>query len=248
MRRLKPGQVKLERALSKLGLASRTQARALILAGEVTVGGRVVRDPERAVVPETARIEIAGKTAEAAEPITIALNKPRGVVTTRADERGRPTVYELLGELGRHVVPVGRLDLATTGLLLMTNDTRLASWLTDPVTGVVRIYLAQVRGEVSHESLARLREGIVDRGERLGAVEASALKRSGRESLLKIELVTGKNREVRRLCAAIGHEVTRLKRIAYGPIELGTLQPGEWREISVKELRKAFPNAPIRIK
>jgi 23S rRNA pseudouridine2605 synthase len=241
-----PGRVPLERALSKLGLASRSEARELILAGRVAVDGRVESDPLREVVPERIRIEIDGRAARPPEPLTILLHKPRGVVTTRSDPQGRPTVYGCLEGLDAHVVPVGRLDAATSGLLLLTNDTRFADWVTDPRNEVPRVYLVTVRGELSEETAHRLEEGIEESGERLAARQAAVRKRSKRETHLAVELTEGKNREIRRMLAAAGHEVTRLKRVSFGGLELGDLEPGRWRGIAAEELRAAFPGAPLR--
>jgi 23S rRNA pseudouridine2605 synthase len=236
-----PGQVSLERALSKLGLASRTEARALIREGRVVVDGRPAADPLQPVVPETARIEIDGRPAVRPRPRTILLHKPRGVVTTRSDPEGRPTVYTCLDGLTDHLVPIGRLDTATTGLLLLTNDTRLADRITDPANAIPRVYLVTVRGELNDATARRLEEGIEDAGEHLSAKTVTIRKRSGRETHLILELTEGKNREIRRLLAAVGHEVTRLKRVSFGGLELGDLQPGRWREVTEDELRKAFP-------
>jgi 23S rRNA pseudouridine2605 synthase len=248
------GEVSLERALSKLGLATRSAARLLILEGRVTVDGRLVTEPLAAVVPERVRIAIDGRETPRPAPLTVMLHKPRGVVTTRSDPRGRPTVYGCLaapggrpGELaGAHLVPAGRLDAATSGLLLLTNDTRLADWVTDPAHAVPRIYLVTVRGELTPERAARLTAGIEDAGERLAASAATVRKRSRRETHLVLELTEGKNREVRRLLAALGHEVTALKRVALGGLELGDLPPGAWRVVAAAELRAAFPGAPVR--
>jgi 23S rRNA pseudouridine2605 synthase len=237
----RPGQVALERALSKLGLASRTRARALIVEGRVRVNGVVRRDPLLGVSPERARIEIDGTAATRAEARVFLLHKPRGTVTTASDEKGRPTVLSLLEAEGIHLIAVGRLDLATTGLLLLTNDTRLAAWLTDPAQAIVRTYVVTVRGQVDESSLDRVRAGFEDRGELLRAEEVVLRKASGRESHLTVKLTEGKNREIRRLFSSLGHEVTRLKRIKYGPLELGELAPGEYRELSRDELQKAFP-------
>ena len=237
----RPGAVGLARALSKLGAMSRGEAVRRVLAVDVRVDGHVVRDPGRAVVPERAKILVAGMPVSRADPVTVVLNKPRGVVTTRSDPRGRPTVYSLLEGLGTWVAPVGRLDLASTGLLLLTNDTRLADFLLDPVHAVPRTYIVTVRGEVSDSTARRIERGIEDEGERLSARSVEVLKRSGRESHARIELVEGRNRELRRLFAACGHEVTRLKRIAFGGLALGDLQPGAWRRVSEEELRAAFP-------
>jgi len=235
---LKPGQVPLERALSKRGLASRTQAREWILGGRVKVNGVLRKEPLFGVNPERAHFEIDGQAAAAAEFRSYLLYKPRGVITTRADEKNRPTVFSLLpAEAAQGLHAVGRLDWATSGLLILTNDTRLSSWLTEPENGVARVYLVSVRGEVDAETLLKIESGVS---------EATLLKASGRESHLKLLLRQGKNREIRRLMLAVGHEVTRLKRVSYGGLELGALSPGEYRELDAAELRRVFPEAPLR--
>jgi 23S rRNA pseudouridine2605 synthase len=240
------GRVPLERALSKLGLASRAEARRLVLAGRVEVNGEPAADPSAAVVPERIAVAIDGRRAEPLPPLTLLLHKPRGVVTTRSDPQGRPTVYGLLGGIERHLGPVGRLDAATSGLLLLSSDTRFADWVTDPRNGVPRVYLASVRGEVSDERAALLLSGVEDAGELLAARAAAVRKRSRRESHLVVELTEGRNREVRRMLAALGHPVTRLKRVAFGGLGLGDLAPGEHRPVPPAELAAAFPGAPLR--
>lgn len=242
---MKRGYVPLDRALSKLGLASRSEARALIAAGRITVNGRPAASPAQPVVPERAGIAIDGRAAEPrAERTTIMLHKPAGVVTTRRDPQGRPTVGDLVSDAGAAVIPVGRLDLATTGLLLMTNDTRLADWLTDPRTAIPRVYLVTVRGRVAPGACDRLVGGIELQGERLAAASAVLRKASGRESLLIVTLIEGRNREIRRLMTAVGHEVTRLRRVRFGGLDIGTLAPGRWRRVDEEELTAAFPGLP----
>ena len=231
----------LVRALSKLGYSSRKQAYELIRNGKVHVNGRVATDPALLVTPELTRIEVDGVEAERAPWMCIALNKPRKVVTTRSDPQGRTTVYDLIADVGARVVPVGRLDLASTGLLLMTNDTKLADWLTDPRHGIVRRYVATVRGELSDAAAQSLVRGIIDSGETLHATKIETLKRSKRETHILVELTEGKNRELRRMFKSLGHEVTRLKRVAFGGLELGDLAPGKWRTVSEQEIRAAFP-------
>jgi 23S rRNA pseudouridine2605 synthase len=231
------GKVRLDRALSKLGVASRAEAVRLIRAGRVTVNGRAVEDPGVLVVPEIAPIIVDGRPARAVPWRTIALYKPRGVVTTRRDPEGRRTVFDLLGDEADALVTVGRLDLASTGLLLLTTDTQLADRLTDPANAIVRTYVVTARGEVTAEETARIMDGI----EGLHASTVAIRKRSRRETHLRIELTEGKNREIRRLLAAVGHEVTKLLRVAFGGIELGTLAPGAWRDVTRAEIRRAFP-------
>jgi pseudouridine synthase len=224
--------------MSKLGIMSRTQATEAIRAGRVAVNGRLARDPLTTVTPERIRVEVDGiECRRQSEWRMILFHKPRGVVTTRRDPDGRRTIYDVLGRAADGLIPVGRLDLATSGLLLLTNDTRLANRLTDPARAVPRIYLVSVRGEVSPRDLAALRTGIVSRDEQLRPVSIVLRKASGRESHLTVELREGRNRQVRRMFAAIGREVTRLVRVRFGPLELGSLQPGEWREVRAEELR-----------
>ena len=234
------GSVSLDRALSKLGLASRTEARRLIADGRVIVNGRVARNPATAVVPESARISIDGAPVVQgrARRRVLLFHKPRGTVTTRRDPEGRPTVFDVLGETGRSLVAVGRLDLASTGLLIFTNDTQLAHRLTDPARRVRREYVVTVRGRVTPDTARQIEAGIVlpaqrpgGRSERLSAARVEIRKASGRESHLLVVLTEGRNRELRRLFGAAGHEPTRIHRIRFGEYLLGDLQPGHWQEV-----------------
>ena len=237
-----PGHVPLNRALSKLGISSRAEATRLVAEGRVAVDGCVVRNPEAPVVPERAQFAVDGRPAARVEWRLILLNKPRGVVTTRRDPQGRPTVFDLVSSVEGHLVAVGRLDLATSGLLLLTTDTRLADWLTDPKNRVPRVYTVTVRDELSDEAAALLTKGIEIDGEWAAADAVTVRKRSRRETHLVVRLLEGRNREVRRLFDAVGHEVTNLRRVAFGGFELGTLQPGEWREVRRQELQEAAPS------
>ncbi|HEY3885709.1 MAG TPA: pseudouridine synthase [Vicinamibacterales bacterium] len=235
--RYPPAHVALERALSKRGLASRSDARRLIRDGRVRVDGRIRSDPLAGVNPDRAVIVVDGEAAPPRTWRTIAFYKPRGIVTTRRDPLGRRTVFDVLGPTAEGLVAVGRLDLASSGLLLLTSDTQLAGRLTNPGSGIVRRYAVTARGEVAEKDRERLERGVND----LRAHSVAIRKRSRRETHLIVELTEGKNREIRRLFQSIGVEVTRLLRVAYGPIELGTLQPGEWREISASAWRRALP-------
>jgi len=226
-------RVPLNRALSKLGILSRAQATEAIRAGRVRVGGRIVDDPMHLVVPERVRIALDEAPQVRAQWRTILLHKPRGVVTTRRDPEGRDTVFDVIGDDVRGLNAVGRLDRATSGLLLLTTDSQFANWITDPANGVARVYVVTVRGKLTDADIGSL------------GAEVTLRKVSGRESHLVVQLRTGKNREVRRLFEAIGREVTRLKRVTFGGLELGSLEPGQWREVSRAELGAAFPDAPI---
>jgi 23S rRNA pseudouridine2605 synthase len=223
--------VSLNRALSKLGILSRAQATEAIIAGRVRVDGRVVRDPRTAIIPERVRITVDGKAQTRSTWRTILVHKPRGVVVTRRDPEGRPTIYDVLGGAAQGLVPVGRLDRATSGLLLLTNDTRLADRITDPANALPREYVVSVRGLVSDQAAASMNTP---------GTAVAIRKASGRETHLVVELRQGRNREIRRLFEAAGHEVTRLKRVRFGRLELGELQPGQWREMTKAQVEAAF--------
>ncbi|MFN7964472.1 MAG: pseudouridine synthase [Acidobacteriota bacterium] len=247
MTRRGPGEVSLERALSKMGYASRTEARRLIKDGRVALDGVVVRDPGAPVVPERVKVKIDGAAQQRTQRTqTLMLHKPPGTVVTRRDPEGRPTVFTLLGEQRLKLEAVGRLDMMTTGLLLFTNDTRFSDWLTDPASGVIRRYSVVVRGNLDQRAAQKLCDGVEDRGETLCAESVEVRKRSARESHAVVELVEGKNREIRRMFAALGFETTKLKRLAFGGLALGNLRAGEWREVTGEELAAAFPGARSR--
>lgn len=203
-------------------------------------------DPARRVTPERIAITIDGAVpARTATTVTIVLHKPRGYLTTRSDPQGRKTVYDLLADLPERVVPVGRLDLATSGLLILTSDTQFANWLTEPDTGIPRVYLVTVEGRVDAATIAQLERGLVVQGDALAAASAAVRKASGKESHLAITLTEGKNREIRRLLDAVDHPVTRLQRVEFGGLTLADLTPGRWRYVTAAELRAAFPAYPF---
>jgi len=234
------GQVSIPRALSKLGICSRAEGVRMVEAGRVRINGRLARDPAQRITPETDRIELDGVPIVQAERVYLALNKPRGLVTTRDDPQGRATIYECLaGAPLPFVAPVGRLDKASEGLLLLTNDSRWSSRLLDPASHVDKVYHVQVRGVLDDAGLARITAGILesDTGEHL-AVKRIALLRTGSRSTAWYEIVLdeGKNRHIRRIFAALDVEVLRLVRIAIGPLALGTLVKGAWRMLSGDEV------------
>ena len=231
-------RVTLDRLFSKLGLASRSIAQEWIRAGRVTVNQRVVRAAETWVAWPGDSVALNGQPIQPSAQRFVLFHKPKSVVTTRQDEQGRKTIYDVLPEELQTLHAVGRLDQATSGLLLLTNDTALSSFLTNPANRIARRYLVTVRGEVTEETRLASLAGLTDEGELLHCESVTVQKRSGRESHLDVTLTEGKNREIRRLFKALGHEVIRLRRIQFGPFEIGDLPPGAWREIPIEEAKR----------
>lgn len=230
-------RVTLPRALSKLGFCSRTQAEELIRAGQVSVNGRTVTDTEAWIDLDTATIAVDGKLVAAEAPVYLMLNKPRGLVTTRHDPQGRATVFECLkGHDDTHLSPVGRLDKASEGLLLFTNDTQFANALLDPETHVPKTYHVQIDTLVDDEMLKSMMRGIEQDGETLKARRATRLREGEKNSWLEIELDEGKNRHIRRMLEALDITTLRLIRVAIGTLVLGDLEKGAVRALSEAEL------------
>jgi len=230
------GEHELERLLSKAGACSRVEARALVRAGRVRVDGRVVRDPARSF-SAGARVELDGRPLGAARRRYLALHKPRGYVTTRRDPEGRPTVYDLLEGLDAHVVPVGRLDLETSGLLLLTNDTLFADRISDPDSHVPKTYKVEARPRLSDAALERLRGGLLLADGPTRPARVEKLGDRGPATRFLVTIDEGRNREVRRMVQELGSRVEKLARISIGALELGTLAAGKWRELEPAELR-----------
>lgn len=228
----------LARALSKLGFCSRTRAFELIREGRVRVNGLLRREPESRTQLDQDRIEVDGKPVASGTHVYLMLNKPRGLVTTAADEHQRTTVFECLaGHDLPFLIPVGRLDKASEGLLLFTNDTGWAARVTDPESHLDKTYHVQVNRLVDEGFVERLRAGVVDGDERLKVKRATLLRSGGRNSWFEIILDEGRNRHIRRLMAASECEVLRLVRIAIGPILLGELSKGQFRMLSEREIQ-----------
>jgi 23S rRNA pseudouridine2605 synthase len=242
----RPPATGVARAISKLGFCSRARATQLIRAGKVRVNGVVRRDPETPVRLSKDRIDIEGQPIAAAKRIYLALNKPRGIVTTASDEKGRDTVYSLLGADLPWVAPVGRLDKASEGLLLLTNDSEWAARVTAPETHLDKTYHVQI-GKIADDALLEtLNEGVLTKeGETLSTKNASLLRQGERNSWLEIILDEGKNRHIRRMFEAMGIEVLRLVRIAVGPLTLGNLAKGAVRPLAPEE-KKALDRAMHR--
>ena len=229
--------MRLAKYLAHAGVASRRAAERLIAEGRVTVAGEPVTDPARDV-DASVTVAVDGEPVRAERRVVYAVNKPRGVVSTAADTHGRPTVVGLIPGEARRLYPVGRLDADTTGLLLLTNDGELANLLTHPRYGVEKVYRARVTPNLRRSSLDALRAGV-----RLDDGPARAVRvREVSAAVLEIALTEGRKRQVRRMLEAVGHRVTELERIRFGPLRLGSLQPGSHRRLrpeEVEELREA---------
>jgi 23S rRNA pseudouridine2605 synthase len=238
-RQQQPGRrVQLHRALSKLGWGSRAQAWDWIRAGEVRVDGRVVTDPLTWVDLDRQHITRGGHDAPAPEQIVLALHKPAGVVTTRSDERGRRTVYDLLPPGLPWVFPAGRLDADSEGLLILTSDSALAQRLTDPEQHVPKTYHVTVRGVPAAAALQQLRDGIELNDGPTRPARVRLLEETTRGAVLEVVLTEGRNRQVRRMLTAVGHKVRRLVRVAIGGLRLGELATGKCRRLGEEEVRK----------
>ena len=243
------GPLSLGRALSKLGVCSRKEAERWIVDGRVGVNGREERSPRRPILPGRDRISVDGRRLDdEIARLVLAFHKPVGLVTTRVDPGGRPTVYESLRGVDRWVFPVGRLDRDTAGLLILTNDTLFGRRLTDPENHVPRTYHARVRGHPDEQTLQALREGMdLGAGDHTRPAVVRALgtprggppvpRADGGSTWLEIVLTEGRKRQVRRMCARVGHDVLELVRVQIGALSLGDLAPGEWRALTSVEER-----------
>lgn len=228
--------MRLAKYLAHAGVASRRAAEPLVRAGRVRVDGEVVLDPARDV-DERSRVEFDGRALTGAEPTVVyALHKPLGVLSTARDARGRPTVVQMIPEQ-RRLYPVGRLDADSSGLILLTNDGALADRLTHPRYEVPKTYRVRLGGApVSERAIAALRAGVT-LGD--GPTAPAHVRRVGRGGdRLELTIREGRNRQVRRMCDAVGHPVLELQRVALGPLRLGALAPGEHRRLSARELRE----------
>ena len=232
-------KIGLARALSKLGYCSRSQADTFIRAGRVTLNGAARRDPETPVRIDRDRIAVDGLAIKAARNIYLMMNKPRGLVTTASDEKGRDTVYSLFadrGELFPWLAPVGRLDKASEGLLLLTNDSEWGARITAPGTHLPKTYHVQITSIAGDEVLESLERDVkADEGEVLKATRCRLLRSGEKNCWLEITLDEGKNRHIRRMLAAVDIEVRRLVRVSIGPLQLGTLRKGAYRPLTSEE-------------
>lgn len=228
--------IRLQRYLSNAGVASRRASEDLIRAGRVSLNGEVVTEMGVRVRPGRDRVSVDGRPVHAVPPVWIAVNKPRAVVCTRSDPQGRRTVYDLLPPDYHGLFHVGRLDYDSEGLLLLTNEGEAANRLLHPRFEVEREYEAEVEGVPRRAALGRLMRGVELEDGPAAAEEVRVVDRQKDESArVRLTLREGRNREVRRLLEAVGHPVRRLRRVRYGPIELGDLAPGDWRRLTRAE-------------
>ncbi len=239
-RKLPPGNrplKTLERVLSKAGVGSRTEARRWIAAGRVSVNDRTVRDPDRWVDLERDRVQFDGKPLAREQPIYLLLYKPAGYLTTYRDPEGRPTVYDLLPGRDRYLFPVGRLDLDTSGLLVMTNDAQFAERLANPDYHIPKTYLVKTSAHLDDTQLDRLRNGIELRDGCTRPAVVNRVRESGGKTVFDITITEGRNRQVRRMVEALGAKVLKLVRTAIGPIAIGDLPIGKSRELTLGEVK-----------
>jgi pseudouridine synthase len=235
----------LDRVLSKAGAGSRVDAAQWIRAGRVRVNGRVVRDPDQWIDMEHDRVRLDGNPLEQRERLYLLLYKPTGYLTTYRDPQGRPTVYDLIGDVGTFVSPVGRLDLDTSGLLLMTNDNQFAERVTNPDSHVPKTYLVKASIRLTDEQLQQLRDGIDLSDGPTRPAQVSRVRDSAKYTHFEITLTEGRNRQVRRMVEALGAAVLKLVRVKVGPVSIGTLPIGKWRRLTPAEVRAIGAGAPI---
>lgn len=223
--------------LSKAGLGSRTEARSWIGAGRVRVNGKLIQTPDHWVDLERDRVTFDGKPLRAAKKIYLLLYKPKGYLTTYKDPEGRPTVYDLIPGVEAFVSPVGRLDRDTSGLLIMTNDTAFAERLTNPDHSVPKTYQIKAATRLSNEQLESLRQGVTLSDGPTRPAKVERLRDSEKYSHLQVTITEGRNRQVRRMLEAVESKVLKLVRTAIGPVRIGSLVIGRYRELTPDELR-----------
>lgn len=236
--------LRLQKILAQAGIASRREAENLITGGRVRVNGRVVTELGASADPERDKISVDGEKIHAEKKVYIILHKPQGVVSTVSDPEGRPTLLDLLPQIGARVFPVGRLDFDATGLVLLTNDGDLAQTLAHPGKKVHKTYLVKVRGEPDQKDILRLRKGIrLDDGVRTlpAKVHITEVKLHGKHvsknTWLKFIIHEGRNRQIKRMCLAVRHPALRVHRVAIGPLKLGDIPAGGWRYATREEIK-----------
>jgi pseudouridine synthase len=231
----------LDRVLSKAGLGSRVDAARWVHEGRVQVNARTVRDPDRWIDVERDRVRVDGRPLQARARVYLLLYKPAGYLTTYRDPQGRPTVYDLIEGVGTFLSPVGRLDLDTSGLLLMTNDTQFAERVTNPEWHVPKTYLVKASSLLTDDQLARLRDGVVLADGPTRPAEVARVRDAGKCTHFEITITEGRNRQVRRMVEALGATVLELVRVRIGPVRIGELAMGAWRMLTPREVQALQP-------
>ena len=227
----------LDRVLSKAGLGSRAEARRWIAGGRVRVNGKPARDPEAWVDPARDRVSFDGKPLREARKRYVLLYKPKGYVTTRRDPEGRPTVYSLLKDVKEFVGTAGRLDLDTSGLLVLTNDHDIADHITNPESHVPKTYLVKAAHLLTEDQLEALRRGVELEDGPTRAAVVRRIRDSEKYTHFEITVTEGRNRQIRRMVEAVGSKVLKLVRTRIGEVAIGGLQTGKWRELTPAEVR-----------
>ena len=231
----------LERVLSKAGLGSRTDARKWIGAGRIRVNGKLIQTPDHWVDLERDQVMLDGKPVRAGRKIYLLLYKPKGYITSYKDPEGRPTVYDLIQSVGQWVVPVGRLDQDTSGLLLLTNDTHFAELVTNPEYKISKTYLVKTSTPLSDDQLEQLRKGVMLKDGPAQPAIVQRVRDSGKYTFLEITIREGRNRQVRRMIEAIGSKVLKLVRTEIGGLRIGDLPIGTYRELLPSEVKLLMP-------
>ena len=234
--------VRLQKFLAEAGVASRRAGEQIILAGRVAVNGEIIPRLGTKVQPAEDSVTVDGQPIKSRRKLYVALNKPRGYVCTRRDVHARRIITDLLPPEWRHLYSAGRLDQESEGLIFLTNDGQFSLRLTHPRYGARKTYEVTVAGRVTPPVLRRLTAGLDDGGENLKAEKARLLRANNTQSVVELELAEGKHREIRRLFAALGLEVSRLQRIKIGPIRLGELPIGKWRALTEPEIKSLLPD------
>lgn len=235
---MKDNKIRLQKHLSECGIASRRKAEELIAAGKVKINGHIAEIGSK-VDPKRDKVTVRGRAVVPVnEKVYIMLNKPRGFVTTMSDELGRKTVSDLVADAGSRIFPVGRLDRDSEGLLIMTNDGDFANKLTHPSSHVNKTYRVTVKGAAEEEQLLKMKEGILLDGRKTLPCDCFVAERKPDRTVLIFVLNEGRNRQIRRMCEAVGLEVLRLKRTEIAGVKLGMLPQGKWRPLNEREMRR----------
>ena len=228
--------IRLQKHLADCGIASRRKAEEYILSGRITVNGKTVNELGVKIDTTADIVAFDGKLVVQEKKAYVMLHKPEGYVSTASDEHGRPVVTDLVRDIPARLSPVGRLDYSTSGLLLLTNDGELLYRLTHPKHEIAKTYIVRVTGVPTADSLRQLREGVIIDSRKTAPAKAVLIKNDGTNASLRITIHEGRNRQVRKMCAAIGHDVLYLKRVSTGKISLGDLPKGHWRYLTADEV------------